>query len=427
MNKIYPKILVLSHNSFSNTRNNGKTLESIFSILPKDHLFQLFFNNDNPDFSFCDNYFRITDNDVLKKIFFINNNCGNVVQSNNSTKSDKHSSKTTTNFLYSKASSFKLIRDILWKTNTWKTQSLYKWINDFTPNIIFFVGGNSGFSHNIAVYLSKLYSLPLVTYFTDDYLLYSKPRNTLEVIQKHRIRNFYNKTINHSSLLFAIGDLMADEYTNHFKKKFHPIMNSIPIEPYDKYENKSIKIISYFGGLHLNRWKMIVRLASIIKSPNIVINVYTNSIITDEMEFEFNTCGVIVKKPLEGDELKNEIKKSDILLHVESDDKFNRALTKLSISTKIPEYLMSGRFILGFGPIEVASMRLIHDNGVGMVISSDLSDNDLVEKLDDIISNYELRKEIGLRGYDFAISNFDNSKNSALFMQKINKLLEYES
>lgn len=418
------RALIISHNSFSKLNNNGKTLESIFKSYNKSQISQLFFNEEKPDFEFCYNYYKITDKDIIKKIFFLSYSCGSILTPNTKYNDENYQNKSYSNKIRKFSDYLRLVRDILWKTGVWKTRLLFKWVKVFKPDFIFFVGGNSGFSHDIAVYLSKLYSLPLVSYFTDDYILYSKPKNILEVIQKHRIRHFYNKTINHSSLLFAIGDLMADEYTKHFKKKFHPIMNSIPIEPYYKYENKSIKIISYFGGLHLNRWKMIVRLASIIKAPNILIDVYTNSIITGEMEFEFNRCGVIVKKPLEGDELKNEIKKSDILLHVESDDKFNRALTKLSISTKIPEYLMSGRFILGFGPIEVASMKLIHDNSIGMVISSDLSDNDLEEKLDDIISNYELRKEIGLRGYDFAVSNFDNSKNSALFVEKINKLFE---
>jgi hypothetical protein len=39
------KVLVISHNSFSKSSNNGKTLEALFSEFRRDNIYQLFFND----------------------------------------------------------------------------------------------------------------------------------------------------------------------------------------------------------------------------------------------------------------------------------------------------------------------------------------------------------------------------------------------
>jgi hypothetical protein len=60
-------VLVVSTNCFSDVYNNGKTLESIFSSFDKRNLAQVFFSeNMNPDLNFVNNYFKISDVNVLK-------------------------------------------------------------------------------------------------------------------------------------------------------------------------------------------------------------------------------------------------------------------------------------------------------------------------------------------------------------------------
>ena len=61
---------------------------------------------------------------------------------------------------------------------------------------------------------------------------------------------------------------------------------------------------------------------------------------------------------------------ADAFLHIESDDESYCSLTKLSVSTKIPEYLISSRLVIGYGPVYLASMKLLKDNNIGIVISN---------------------------------------------------------
>lgn len=421
------RVLVISHNSFSSLTNNGKTFESFFGGIPKQNLAQLFFSSNNDiDFDYCDNYFRITDVDVILKSVGLISQCGNILKGQNN--------KDTV--LTSEGKSFKsdyinrfillvkkccVLRDFIWKTRSWKTKKLEDWCLSFSPDMIFYVGGNYSFSHEVAYCISTFLKKPLITYFTDDYLIYPINRNVFDKWQKKRMEKFYRKTIDHSSLLFGIGDLMSKEYSKYFGKQFFPIMNTVSLQPYVEYKEKEPIQISYFGGLHLDRWKMIVRLAGVVKKA--VVNVYTSSVPSEAIMTEFRRVGIYYRGCVEGMELKRSIQDSDILLHVESDDVYYKSLTRLSVSTKIPEYLMSGRLILGFGPCEVASMQLLLENNIGVVITSMLSDEELEKQVTTIIQNYNLRKEIGERGYKYALQHFDNQNVVNDFQEKIKMIL----
>lgn len=419
------KILVVSHSSFSKILNNGKTLESIFSSFSKEDLAQIYFTeNMHPDFDFCNDYFKITDVNVLKSLLKGGADCGGVLSPNaNFNEKDPKYLKGSRLFRLAKTKVDHLVlfRDLLWGFNVWKSKSLLAWVKEINPDLIFYVGGNFGFSHKIAYFLSKDHQIPLVSYFTDDYLIYPKEKNLLDVIQRIRMKRFYTKTIKQASLRFTIGDVMSEEYSSFFNRKFYSLMNSIEVEDYIPYTEQQKITFSYFGGLHLNRWKMLTRLAESLKEGKIYV--YSTEVPSDEILGEFKKHNIEYNGSVEGKGLRNAIIDSDVLLHVESDDSYYRSLTKLSVSTKIPEYLMSGRMILGFGPKEVASMKILADNEIGMVISSSISKDHLQDELLKITSDFPLRKRIGLQGYNYAVKNFNNRVIAGDFKNKIENLL----
>jgi len=153
------------------------------------------------------------------------------------------------------------------------------------------------------------------------------------------------------------------------------------------------------------------------------VNVYSVEKPSDAILLEFRKSGINFKGAVEGIQLRSSILDSDVLLHVESDDSFNRSLTKLSVSTKIPEYLMSGRLVLGFGPEEVASMKILADNKIGVVISSSVSNEHLKSELVKLTSDFKFRQEMGLLGYNYAVKNFDNSKIANNFKLQLENLI----
>lgn len=420
-----PRVLIISNNSFSNVFNNGKTLEALFSSFPKDNLAQLFFHEGSvPDFSFCENYWKISEIDLIKSLREGKKCIGNRVE--NVTVRDNSISKSYPRFLqFIKDKTGNLLRDVLWRYIKWESPALKQWIHDFNPDVIFFVGSSAAFSSRIALRLSSEYSLPLAIYYTDDYL-FSLPRITIqERIEYTRVKRLYNRVIKNSSAQFVIGTLMANEYTQFFNKTFDPIMNSVTIEPYVEPKINDTITITYFGGLHLNRWEMLSRLSSLLPH-NCSLSVYTApENITEEVRDLFEKTGVVYKGVLSGEALKEAMRQADVLLHVESDDKDNRRFTRLAISTKIPEYLATGRPVLGFGPSEVASMRILSDNQIGIVVSSDDEDNIIKNSLNHFLEDFQSRKKLGQRGYCFAKKEFDMKANSDKLMDKLSRVVTH--
>lgn len=418
------KLLLISNNSFSKTSNNGKTYEAILSNFGKNELAQLYFTgSERPDFDFCSSYYRMTDIDVVKSMIKLSPTCGDVLNSDLITEKKVENSKLENKIIkFVKKIISGFSRDMLWKNNRWNCEKLKKWYSEFAPDVILFVGGAGSFSTNIALHVSKDLNIPLVTFYTDDYVINSVKEGILHNFHQRRINNIYREVISHSKLRYVIGETMAKEYRKYFRCDFNAIMNSTPIEPYQEYPNNDRLTFSYFGGLHLGRWNMIVRLAKLLKGK-VDINVYTMQEPEQEIRSAFKDSGVTFCGGVTGDNLKQKIRESDILLHIESDDKYMRKLTGMSVSTKIPEYLMSGRVVVGFGPTEVASMLILSDNNIGYVVSSDSNDDDIIYKFEIVLDDYNLRKEIGIKGYDYALKYFDNNKNSLMFKEKLKTIL----
>lgn len=427
---MFIKILVISHNPFSLTSNNGKTLEAIFKDYNKENLSQLFFSEMIPDTSYCDNYFRITDKNVIKNTICRNRNYYTNSFSNTHPLNNKDQ-VSKGQCLKEFVKNVPFIRDFLWILGRWKIIPLFDWVTYNKPACIFFVGGINGFSHRIARYLAKKYNIPLVLYFTDDYLINPISRNWSDSFQKMRMKRFYKKTIQQASLCFAIGDIMARTYQEYFGKSFYPIMNVVTLrDKLSPIEHEEYITISYFGGLHLYRWKEILKLGKIFSSiqeenpslPRIDFNVYTSHCSEENLKL-FKEQNINYKGFVSNEKIVEEFSKADILLHVESSDLYYRSLTKLSVSTKIPEYLSTGRCVLGFGPKEVASMRLLDENQVGFVVSSDADENIIKDKLKELISSTSLREELANKAYIYACERFDPKKIRKDFMEKINKIV----
>lgn len=420
------KVLVISQNAFSKKYNNGKTLEAIFSEFKKEDIAQLFFGqNEVPDFDFCDMYFKITDLMLLRSFLKSNANCGEEL----STKEFAVQSGLTNrknslmfNFAKSQVKYASFLRDLLWLAGRWKSPNLQLWIKNFNPDKIFFLGGNFGFTHRIAVNLSKSLNIPLTTYFTDDYILNPIAKNFYQWCEQKYLTKIFLRTILQSSHRFVIGTEMVSEYSKYFEKSFLPLMNSVPITKYVPYVPNDVIVMSYFGSLHLKRWQVLLQIAKLL--PNTVFNVYTINIPEPMILDLFKKANINYKSPVYGDELTSAMINSDILVHVESYDEYYRSLTKLSISTKLPEYLATGRLVLGFGPPELASMKLLSENGIGVVVDFKLIDKKDNTSMDFIIKNATYRSQVGSRGYNFAKTNFNKDINGILFKNIISSTIE---
>lgn len=422
------KVLIVSHNSFSTTHNNGKTLSAIFSAFRKEELCQLYFTSRGcPDYERCEDYYYISDKEALRSILK-RNHCG--TQLSKETDIEIKGTPSTKKKKSRPSIAKKFLRTILWILSAWYSGGLKNWLDVQKPDLIFYVGGDGAFSHRISVKLAEKLNLPMATYFTDDYII-----NPPSDCYNWFLKKVYKKTVNHSEKLFAIGKKMADDYTAYYNREFKPIMNIVDIPPQKEWSMKHADSISinYFGGLHLGRAEEIMRFARFMRNnvkdkikTSYTIGIYSFAKLTEEEIVEMKSLGISIHPGVTGNDLATAMSNTDILLHVESIKKEYHSLTKLSVSTKIPEYMCLTKPIIAFGPADVASFSVIAEANPSMVID-DVEDTSMMTKqakqIIDILNCDKTLVEIADSNYHYAKSHFDKKIVAEQFRNEIMSML----
>lgn len=391
------KILTINYNPYNDIDNNGKTLRSLFEGIPAKDLSMLYMESfSEVDYEFCDNYYRVTDQDVLRSVVKLRFKTHNTHPKE---KSDRLKCEKIVSITRRKKTSFRrLIREIFWGFNTWDTKELDEWIKQQQPDVIFSLLGINLFQHDIVLKISKRYNIPILVYYADDYVINCFDKTLFGKLLFNLTNKTYQKTMTKASKCYVIGELMQKDYSKVFNREFGLLGNCIDLDRFSSLLPKKINIsekiiISFIGGLHLNRWQTVCDLGGIVKeinkekSWNIEVDVYALELKEDIVQ-KLNACGVKYKGGLTSQEVFETIKTSDILLHVESFDKVNRIYVKYSISTKISEYLASKRYIMAYGPHEVASIALIRDNDFGCVLTDLDSREEKKQKIITAIETY---------------------------------------
>lgn len=418
--------------------NNGKTLTAIFSGWEPQNIAQLYFQEEVPESIIFSNFFRIRDLDIIKRLLgFSNaNTCGKMMTPCKKVVSHYASAgqlKTYLIGIFRKINNIKLLlRDLIYGTGLWRSKLLVAWLDAFSPDSIFFVGGNSIFSFNIANSVANSRKIPIDIYITDDYVLNANPKGYLGKFLHRKLTKVYKKTFKEARYVFVIGDDMAESFSKAFNRNFIPVMNSVVIPKSlprnDFFLKKSSYVdIVYAGGLHLGRDQSLANFGKIIQAIpptiglDVKLTVYSSQSPSSDVIRRFNDSGVIFGGALDQDQVQKRFLEADFVLHVESFDEKYVNLTKLSVSTKIPEYLASGACLIAYGPSELASIRLIEKNNVGICLSENNSLDEMRKKLVNAFSSEIIRESLVRNGFDFAKSKFDAAATRAKMAELLNQ------
>lgn len=436
--KKYPKVLVISHNCFSNTHNNGKTLSSFFKGWPKEKLAQMYFWGELPDYDVCENYYRVTDYEILDSFIRLRNVKGSeIVKSTLNENGEVNSNlvkrlsdnrgnhdggkgihKLIKGIFQRRMPLALIVRDVMWNSKLLKSKEVNNWINDFNPEVIFLQCSNGVFPYKASLDIATKFSIPIVIEFTDDYLTAKTFMSPFGWLHHFKLVNKVKEVITYSSCIFAIGDMMAEEYKKRFGGKYQVFMNSVEINDEEVLSRKSFGPfkLMYAGSLHTNRWKTLEIIGSVLselnnEGYNIQFDIYTNIKPTSEQLKAITYDGVMeYKGSLTPLELKKEMRDYNALVHVEAFDKKSMHVTRLSVSTKIPECLASGISLLAVGPPGIASIEYLREIDAAFLI--DRLDREIIRsELKRMILNENLRFEKVKKGNELANEKHNIIKN----------------
>ncbi len=403
------RILIISAETFNNYSATGIILNNIYQGLRDIEIASIYCSNITPNDKVCKKYYKLNN---YSRLHSYSSHFGEVNVKKSDTVTRNVNERVITNKTKSAKVNLQKIKSIL---NPWLDlapfnidKSLMKWISEFDPTVIYTLSGNIQIT-KLANRIGERNNIPIVAHFMDDWMstLYS---NKFYFIQNFFLKKEIKKLSKNSLKSLVISPQMAEEYSERFDLEFETlsnIPNKILKAPYFS-NNKAIKIV-YAGGLHLNRWETIKIISDVLDKVNkyedkVYLDIYTN---TQLQNCEINLFGDYVdfRPPVPPECVDEILLQADVLLHVESFRPEDVKYTRLSISTKVPQYLSMGKAVLGIGHSSCASIKCLRSSEAAFVY-----DEQSLERIElgilDLIEDKDLLYEKYSKALKFANENF---------------------
>ncbi|WP_288951943.1 glycosyltransferase [uncultured Catenibacterium sp.] len=413
MNK-YPKVLIINDQSIYKENATGITLRSFFKLYPSSNIRE--FHLWKPSKSEYEGL-KINSSVIPQETFPINSILRKMTGADISEESKGIGFGTGISILdiNKKSIKFSIKEYVKWISETFfiNIDSIVSVLEDeqFVPDIIYTFGARFAI-HNLVFKLSQYYKCPVCIHYMDNW------RETcfLNTAKCLKLNEKLNKSVDRIEKLgefsLVISPLMARKYAEFYHGNYQVLMNSIDVtstsNTVEKFNDDEVLFV-YAGGLHLNRYLGLLDIQeSILNSAlNSKLLIYTNDESRKKYESLFDKNVTTFKDFLPHDKVHEIYSEADILVHIESFEEERQLYTKYSLSTKIPEYMYSGKPILCFASKKLAVSQYIIESKSGICC-------DTKEELNAAVVNLalssELRMNLGRNGKRVAISNHNISK-----------------
>ncbi len=285
----------------------------------------------------------------------------------------------------------------------------FAYIESFVPDVIYTLGADIKVL-KITRILAKRYNKPIVIHNMDDYynMDYQSPQ-IIRRIYNRLLRKQYRLAYKHSHMSLAIGPKMADEYHKTFNLPFDWVMNCVPdTASFPNYHPKDkINLIIFSGGLHGGRAETLAQIAKAIEGKDLKLEIFTSSKDKKNYYDLFSSfANTQLLEYVKKEDMFINLSRADVLLHVESYYPRYTTYFRLSMSTKIPEYMSVCRPIMCVGPLGIATVDFIKERKVGLVVN-DISQ---FEESISLLSSVAFRVELVSNSMKVVSKDFFRSK-----------------
>lgn len=396
-----PKVLVVGINPWiDNTGIN--TLINFFDGWGKESLAHIYTRAGLPNTKICDRFFRISEPKVLRSLLKRGIKTGEVV-----TNCENAPQKSEDEKIYKKKRGYftALCREAVWLLGKWKTKELNEFIDEYDPDVLFFPVYSNVYMCRLQNYIAKRLKKPVILYSSDDNYSYkSVPKTPFSLLHRFWLRFEEKKLFASASKVMVITPKQKEEYDRIFNTDSVVLTKGVDFSQYPfvrKELSDPIKIV-YTGKLIIGRWKTLAAIAEELGEINkdghwFELDIYTTDEPTDEQKASLNRNGSQIKGALTLSEVQRVQAEADILVFVESLERKYKNVARLSFSTKITDYLKSGKCILAIGGDDIAPIDYFKRYDSAIVATSY---DEIKEKLKEISENTDLICQYAKKAYD---------------------------
>lgn len=427
-NKEFPKVLVTSINAWRD--NTGiNTLIDFFKCWDSDKVAQIYTRAALPKTTVCNKFFRISEPVVMKSVLKRKLKTGGVVENEVSASNEDSMNLEEENKLYAKKKSkfsgiLSFVRELVWKFGKWKTKELDAFIESVDADVLFMPIYPTVYMGRLQKYVMKKTGKPVVSYLADDnYTFKAVSKNPLSLIHRAWLRKYVRYIVKNSEKLLVIAPKQKEEYDRIFGVNSEVLTKGIDFSqfPYEKKELCDPVKMVYTGKLIIGRWKSLAKIAEALGDINkdgtkIELDIYTTDSLTAEQSKALNRNGCQVKGALTLSEVHQVQKQAAILVFVESLDKKFKNAARLSFSTKITDYLKSGKCIFAIGDKEIAPIDYFNRFDSALTATTY---GEIGQRLNEISNNPSIIEEYSIKAYECGKKNHNKAELNELLINSI--------
>ncbi|MCX4385593.1 glycosyl transferase family 1 [Micromonospora peucetia] len=422
----YPRVLVVGAEPFGHTTGTGITLSNLFGGWPTDRLAQVHLTARAPSTDVCQHYFpldpRSAPVDYWTRRFVAKGAPGGppAPAANPAARS-------------AGGRMWQHMRAVADLSPLVLPRQLLRWTRRYRPEVVYSVLGSVRVMR-LACGIARHCGVPLVPHFMDDWPTTLYADGELLGLGRRAKEANLREVVRLSRSGLCISTPMADEYRRRYRIPFAAFMNCVDgaafagyragARPPDPRSAEGGVEFVYAGGLHLGRWASLARIGAALERivsplPPARLTVYAPERDLEHYASAFaDLPAVRLARSVGSTEVLSILRSADVLVHVESFAPELVRYTRLSLSTKIPQYLAAGRPILGHGPGELASMRHIVTADAGLVVGEEKVEP-LVRRIEQLCGDPLLRQRFGDNGYSYAKVRHSRQEVASAFVAQL--------
>jgi glycosyltransferase involved in cell wall biosynthesis len=305
---------------------------------------------------------------------------------------------------------------------------LRAWIQGFAPDIVY------AHLYNLPVMslvdqISDEFGYPLALQINDDWPSFLYRNGVLQGIVRSHMERKLRSLIDRAVSLMAISDAMAAEYETRYGRTFLPFHNPVDLQRWDALAetcggesegppDDRLRVV-YTGKVASTNASSILDVAEVISDMSmhgqrISLQVNTPDVGSPAVARMAACQGVVVTPAGEYCRVPSLMRAADVLLLPMDFDERSVRWMRLSMPTKVSEYLASGRPVLTYAPRGSAVAEYARSRGWSLLV--DERDPAAVRRaLELLIEDGALRKEMGHRARQCVAESHDSTRVRAQF------------
>lgn len=412
MNEL-PKVMIVSRGVWDDG-GMSSTLSNIFENYDSDKLSQIYIETKKPNTRLCRKFFQISEFALIKKLYKWGIRTGRRVDAAYVVDTDTARKEANTmNYVRRHRSfAYTILRELLWHFDGWKSKELRAFINEEKPDVVWLTGSPLILMNRLSQYVLNQSGKPYCIYEMDDvYSFRNCGSNPFKFIYRFFLRKRVKKLLQNADQVFVISPKMKREFDTAFGIDSIVLTKGIDFTDkiFEAKEPSHPMNMVYAGQLIYGRLSTVSILVAVLDEINsngkqILLNIYTGTPVSDDVKKRLTEKGsVCFHAPVPYSQISEIIRDSDVVLFTETFEKKKKNIARLSFSTKLTDYLSSGKCVLAIGPGDIAPMEYLIENDAAITVADVLDIKGKVGQLlkPGIIGEYARKAyECGRRNHD---------------------------